>query len=190
MPDIVTGFSANPELEHLYFRCKPYHETIPDRFFNGKYAYVLKAYSFTDKTGDIHTAKHGLIIDGGSLPHLGLVLRWIGTPYKLYLLAYGVHDQECKNARDVARMAKEKDDKELMKLSHKMRSQADKTFREMLEWINDEIPLIKCSKVKRGIMWLGVRLGAIGAIALGRESMGREALFKEKKDATKEDDTE
>ena len=190
MTDIKTGFSGNPQLDHLYFRCKPYHETIPDRFFNGKYAYLLEELTFTDKQGMVHHAKKGLIIDGGSLPHVGFILRWIGTPYELYLPAYVIHDQECKNARDIARSAKKHNSKDELDLAHRARKEADATFEEMLEWINDNLPLIKCPKAKRGAMWLGVRLGAIGSIILGRETMGREALFKEKKDATKEDDTQ
>jgi hypothetical protein len=190
MTNKKTGFSDNPNVEFLYFRCRPYHETIPDRFFNGEYAYVLEPYSFTDRNGNIHTAKRGLIIDGGSLPHLGFVLKWISTPYRLYLLAYGIHDQECKDARDIASMAKDRDnDKELMKLSRRKRANADDTLVEMLAWINDNIPLIKCSKVKRGLMWLGVRLGAIGSIVLGTEHKGREDIFREKQNATEENNT-
>jgi len=186
MTDKVQGFSGNPRLEFLYLKCKWWHYSIPDRYFNGDNAYVMEQLTYTDSVGYVHTVKKGLIIDGGSLPHIGFVLKWIGTPYTKYLLAYLVHDEECKEARDIARMAQLRptDEKELMKLSRQRRKDADATFREMLKWLNDNLPEVDCGKAKRGLMWLGVRLGWIGSFVMRKETMEREVMVKEKTDVT------
>jgi len=143
-----TGFSGNPKLEFLYLTPKDW--TVDPEFLDGRHAILLENISFVDKKGRKHTAKAGLVTDGGSIPRR----LWdeIGGPYMFCLLAYIIHDWYCERARHLRDNDGEGYDT--------LRKEADDLFLEMLEWINDNIGLIKVTWLKRRAMYRGVRIGS------------------------------
>ena len=141
------GFEGNPDLKHLFVRTAPLCH-LPESVFTGGHSILLSDYVYIDKRGRIHTAKKGLITDGGSVPKA--FWRRVSSPYRLLLPAYLIHDQYCQAARDIP-------DKKMRK---KFRKQADLLLKEMVLWIDESLTNIKIKRGTATRIYLGVRLGA------------------------------
>ena len=119
------------------FPNNPKLEFLPD----GRSAKLLEPFSYVDTGGRVHTATAGMITDGGSVPRF--FWRLIGSPFTRCLPAYIIHDWYCERAADLAGQA-----------ANDLRRQADRLFAEMLAYLG-------VSRLKRAMMYAGVRLGAI-----------------------------
>ena len=144
---LKTGFSTNPDVVHLYLRT---HELtdLPESVFDGGHCLLKEDLHFVDKNGQIHTARKGMLSDGGSVPKR--YWRRVTSPYRLLLPAYLIHDQKCQDLRKLS----DRDKRE------KKRKQADDLLAEMIDWIDDNLPGVDIKKGTRTIVFLGVRAGA------------------------------
>ena len=97
----------------------PRTEWLPDRA--GRRMRLLCNFHYTDKAGMVHTAREGLVTDGGSIPRF--FWRLIGSPYTSPArFAYLIHDQMCADSREIGGDA-----------GVQLRRVADTLFAEMLE---------------------------------------------------------
>ena len=136
----MQGFQEDPILVHLYGFSKVY-DSLPSHLFKGRHSILRNNFHYYDKTGARHTAKAGLITDGGSIPRF--FWRVVGSPLVFYLPAYLIHDEYCQRARAIP-------DK---KKRAQLRLEADQLLDEMLE-------VLSCPKWKRKVIYAGVRAGA------------------------------
>jgi len=81
----------------------PYDIQRPDpEFFTGRHFLLLEEVHYYCKGHDVpNSASAGLLSDGGTI-RTALGWRVVSTPFRDFLLAWLIHDQLCKTAREVA----------------------------------------------------------------------------------------
>ena len=131
----------------LYIR-EHTQDTLERTLFDGDHAVLLKDFHYIDAQGRTHTAKKGMITDGGSIPKR--FWRRLTSPFRQLLPAYLIHDHYCQHARDIPCGEKRR----------KLRKDADKLLSEMISWIHKNLPMIKLKRFSRGMIYAGVRIGA------------------------------
>lgn len=136
MSDSPERFLEGAELKHL----------LGDK--KGRKSVLLSDFVYIDKRGRKHTAKKGLIIDGGSIPRWAWII--IGSPYTMAVPAYVIHDWYCEKAKKVWH------DEDIYQ---DLRKKADKLFKEMLNTLV-RVHGRKIPGWKRSIMYRAVRLGS------------------------------
>ena len=125
------GFDSNPQIELL-----------PD----GRNAVLLADFHYTAASGLTHTAKKGLVTDGGTIRRI--FWRVAGSPFTgRARYAYLIHDQGCKDALKLM-------DGGYPDTARDMRRFFDLLFREMMEWLG-------CSRAEITIKYRMVRMGAL-----------------------------
>jgi hypothetical protein len=98
------------------------------RYATSRMAVLLEAVAYRCKDGREVMAPVGMRFDGGSKP----AVTWpiFGNPWGAYLAAYTIHDRQCAMVEQ--RISEGAVD---LKEARKQRKQADKDFKEGLEWI-------------------------------------------------------
>ena len=143
----MSGFLNNPRLEFLYLRAYNVLH-LPRTLFDGDRAMLSEDLTYIDRKGRKHTAKAGMVTDGGSVPKR--FWRKVSSPYRDLLPAYIIHDWYCTRARDI------KDGKQRRKL----RKESDKLLAEMVSWLRVNLPMIRVKRTSKGVIYAGVRIGA------------------------------